>query len=83
MQLYISCQAVGVRLQPLLKLLDMKKTTETWQQMFENLTLVATESQFKEKLEQFNNIDLDDDDAVDKYLMELRFYTYCLIITDF
>jgi hypothetical protein len=83
MQLCIFFQAVGVRLQPLLKLLSMEKTIETWQQMFENLTLVATESQFKEKLEQFNNIDLDDENAVDMYLMELRFYKNCLIIPDF
>lgn len=83
MQLCIFFQAVGVRLQPLLKLLSMEKTIETWQQMFENLTLVATESQFKEKLEQFNNIDLDDENAVDMYLMELRFYKNCLIILDF
>ena len=60
----------------------MEKRNEEWQHMFENLTLVATESQFKEKLEQFNNIDLDDDDAVDKYLMELGFYKCCLIIPD-
>ena len=50
--------------------------------MFENIALVVTECQYKEKFEQFNSIDLDDVDAVDKYFTELEFYKYCLIIPD-
>lgn len=59
-----------------------KTIVDTWQQMFENIALVVTECQYKEKFEQFNSIDLDDVDAVDKYFTELEFYKYCLIILD-
>jgi len=43
---------------------------------------ITTEEEIKQKLAQFNNIDLDDDDAVDKYVEELQSYIGSAIITD-
>ena len=43
---------------------------------------IATEEEIKEKLAQFNNIDLDDDDAVDEYLEELQSYIGSAVITE-
>lgn len=61
----------------------MRKTIEdTLQQMLDNAVLIATESQIKDILKQFNHIDLENDDAVDKYMMELGLYKNCTIIPD-
>ena len=61
----------------------MRKTIEdTLQQMLDNAVLIATESQIKDILKQFNQIDLENDDAVDKYMMELGLYKNCTIIPD-
>ena len=50
--------------------------------MLDNAVLIATESQIKDILKQFNQIDLENDDAVDKYMMELGLYKNCTIIPD-
>lgn len=61
----------------------MRKTIEdTLQQMLDNAVLIATESQIKDILKQFNHIDLENDDAIDKYMMELGLYKNCTIIPD-
>ena len=61
----------------------MRKTIEdTLQQMLDNAVLIATDSQIKDILKQFNHIDLENDDAVDKYMMELGLYKNCTIIPD-
>jgi hypothetical protein len=41
---------------------------------------VVTEEQLETKLNQFNEIDLDDDDAVEEYLAELESYNGSVII---
>lgn len=41
---------------------------------------VVTEEQLETKLNQFNEIDLDDDDAVEEYLTELESYKGSVII---
>jgi hypothetical protein len=41
---------------------------------------VVTEEQLTNKLNQFNEIDLDDDDAVEEYLTELESYKGSVII---
>ena len=41
---------------------------------------VVTEEQLETKLNQFNEIDLDDDDAVEEYLTELESYNGSVII---
>ena len=43
---------------------------------------VVTEEQLETKLNQFNEIDLDDDDAAEKYLDELASYKGSLILND-
>lgn len=60
------------------QILDINVKTKKYNNM--KAVQVVTEEQLETKLNQFNEIDLDDDDAVEEYLTELESYNGSAII---